>query len=266
VPIEVGLTPVDTGGRSMVLAVVIDISERKQAEEELRRSNAELEQFAYVASHDLQEPLRMVASYTELLQRRYEGQLDERADKYIRYAVDGAKRMQLLISDLLRFSRLTTQAEPRTETDVEELVARVVKTSLAAQIRDMDGVVETGELPTVHADTRQLEQVFQNLISNGLKFRAEGRSPRVRIDAARRDADWLFTVRDNGIGIEQGYAERVFEMFQRLHPVGRYAGSGIGLTLVKKIVERHGGTVWFESEPGRGTTFYFTLPLEAEAQ
>ena len=259
-PVEIGLNPIHTPDGLFVLASVVDISERMRAQEDLRRSNEELEQFAYVASHDLQEPLRMVASYTELLSQRYRGQLDERADKYIHYAVDGAKRMQLLINDLLRFSRINSEANPLTPTDLGELVREIVDTRLEAALREAQGTIAIGDLPVLPIDPVQMGQVFQNLISNALKFRAADRPPVVRIGAEKLGRMWRFSVEDNGIGIEPQYAERVFEMFQRLHGGGAYPGSGIGLTLARKIIQRHSGAIWFESTPNRGTTFYFTLP------
>lgn len=260
IPVEIGLNPIRTPEGLFVLASVVDISERLRSEEELRRSNAELEQFAYVASHDLQEPLRMVASYTELLGKRYQGQIDERADKYIHYAVDGARRMQLLINDLLRFSRINSDAKPLAPTDLGEVVREVLERRLAVAIREAGATVEVGELPLVMADAVQIGQVFQNLVGNAIKFRAEDRPSRVRIDAERRASKWLVSVQDNGIGIDAEYQGLVFEMFQRLHGIGAYPGSGIGLTLARKIVQRHGGTIWFEAPAGPGTTFFFTLP------
>ncbi len=262
IPVEIGLNPIQAPDGLFVLASIVDISERLKAQEELRRSNEDLEQFAYVASHDLQEPLRMVASYTELLAQRYEGQLDERADKYIRYAVDGAKRMQLLITDLLRFSRIDSQSKPFAPTELNAVVQEVIDARLAAALHEAGGTVAVAELPVVQADEVQIGQVFQNLISNALKFRPEDRPPEVHVAAERQGPMWLISVRDNGIGIEEEYAERIFEMFQRLHGVGTYSGSGIGLTLTRKIVRRHGGQIWFESTPGSGTTFYFTLPVD----
>jgi PAS domain S-box-containing protein len=265
-PIEIGLNPIDAPGGSLVLAAVIDITERREAEEalacqteELQRSNAELEQFAYVASHDLREPLRMVASYTELLADRYRGRLDERADKYINYAVDGAKRMQQLVDDLLAYSRVGTQGKPLRPVDAGVVARRVVE-AMQAAIVDSGAEVRCADLPQVIADEAQLGQVFQNLISNALKFRADDRVPRVRIAAAAQGDMWIFSVEDNGIGIETQYSERIFQMFQRLHERGKYEGSGIGLAIAKKIVERHGGEIWLASEPGRGTTFHFSMP------
>lgn len=260
VPVEIGLNPIETPDETLVLASVVDISLRKKTLDQLRRSNAELEQFAYVASHDLQEPLRMVANYTELLRNRYEGQLDEEADIYIGFAVDGARRMQLLIADILRYSKVTTTAKPFAPADTAAIVERLVTSTLAMALHDSEGTVEVGELPVVWGDEIQLAQVFQNLIANALKFRHEEREPIVRVSAERIDRDWYFRVEDNGIGIDEQYRGRIFEMFQRLHGVGTYPGSGIGLSLARKIVERHEGRLDVESRPGDGTTFYFTMP------
>jgi light-regulated signal transduction histidine kinase (bacteriophytochrome) len=240
-------------------------NEQRMAENtlELCRSNAELEQFAYIASHDLQEPLRMVASYTELLAQRYQGQLDERADKYIKYAVDGAKRMQRLVNDLLTFSRVGRNERPTQPTDLNEVVGTVLK-NLGHAVSKSGATIETRNLPTVMADDVQIGQVFQNLIGNAIKFHAE-RAPHIRINAERTTGKWLCSVADNGIGIEAQYSERIFQMFQRLHDRETYEGSGIGLAIAKKIVERHGGKIWFESEPGKGTTFFFTLAEDKAA-
>lgn len=257
-PLEIALNPVPTHAGIVILGSIVDITERKRQENELRRSNADLEQFAYVASHDLQEPLRMVASFTELLRQRYEGRLDEKADKYIHYAVDGAKRMQRLVADLLAYSRVGSQGKPLVPVAVRPVLERVLR-SLQHSIDEAGAAVETPpELPTVLADEGQLHQLLQNLIANAIKFRSE-RALHVLVDARPANGRWRFEVRDNGIGIEPRYAERVFGMFQRLHERDRYDGSGIGLALVKRIVERHGGTVWLESEPDRGTSFFFTL-------
>jgi PAS domain S-box-containing protein len=265
IPIEIALNPIHTVDGLMVLTSIIDISERKRAAlviarrtEELQRSNADLEQFAYVASHDLQEPLRMVTSYTELLAERYHGQLDEQADKYINYAVDGAKRMQRLIKDLLAFSRIGTQGAVFKSTDADRVVKDVLA-SLNVAIDESGAEIVCADLPAVRADEVQLRQLLQNLIGNAVKFRAE-RRPQISIGARRQSGEWVFHVADNGIGIDSQYSERIFQMFQRLHERGRYDGSGIGLAIAKKIVERHGGRIWFESEPATGTTFFFSLP------
>ncbi len=265
-PIEVALNPIATSGGPMVLTAIVDITERKQHEEalakqtaELKRSNAELEQFAYIASHDLQEPLRMVASYTELLSERYRGKLDERADKYIRYAVEGAKRMQGLVNDLLTFSRVG-----RLETSMKTIdagnVLQTVLRHVGRMAADSRAEITSDPLPTVYANENELSQILQNLIGNALKFRAPGRTPHIHVSAKETGDRWVFSVADNGIGIEAQYSERIFQMFQRLHDRETYEGSGIGLSIAKKIVERHGGRIWFQSEPGHGTTFFFTLP------
>jgi len=270
VAIEIGLNPIKTMNGLVVLAAIVDITERKHHETamaertaELQRSNAELEQFAYVASHDLQEPLRMVASYAELLADRYQGKLDERADKYIGYAVDGAKRMQRLVNDLLTYSRVGTQGLPLQSTEMSTVVGHTLR-SLKPKIDAVGAEIVVDVLPTVDADEVQLGQVFQNLVANALKFNSSGKTPRVHIGAKPSPQGWTFFVEDNGIGIDGQYSERVFQMFQRLHDRETYEGSGIGLTIAKKIVERHGGRIWFESEPGKGATFFFTLPATKE--
>jgi len=230
----------------------------KAANEDLERSNKELEQFAYVASHDLQEPLRMVSSYTQLLGQRYEGQLDEKAKKYIDYAVDGAVRMQRLINDLLTYSRVGTRGKPLEPTDAHAVLGEAV-VNLAATIEESGALITNDDLPTVRTDASQLVQVFQNLLANAIKFRG-AEPPRIHVSATDQGREWVFSVRDNGIGIERQYAARVFVIFQRLHTRQEYPGTGIGLALCKRIVERHGGHIWFESEPGAGSTFFFTVP------
>jgi PAS domain S-box-containing protein len=231
------------------------------ANAELARSNAELEQFAYVASHDLLEPLRMVASFTQLLQKRYQGRLDEEADEYIRFAVDGATRMQQLIKDLLAYSRVGSRGEPPQDASCNEAFDRALE-NLREAVRESGALVTRDRrLPWVKADPTQLVQLLQNLIGNALKFRGAAR-PVVHVGAHRSpDApEWVFSVRDNGIGIEPQHLEQIFVIFRRLHTRQEYPGSGIGLAMCRKIVERHGGRIWAESEPGQGSTFFFTLP------
>jgi Na+/proline symporter/signal transduction histidine kinase len=243
----------------LLTAEVID---RKRAEEELARSNAELEQFAYVASHDLQEPLRMVASYVQLLERRYKNQLDKDADDFIGFAVDGAKRMQSLINDLLAYARIGTRGKPFATVDSDK-VARAGAANLQAAIEESGAQIIYESLPTLQADATQLAQLFQNLIGNAIKFR-QAAPPVVRVSAKRQDGDWFFSVEDNGIGIDAQYFEHVFRLFQRLHTRTAYPGTGIGLALCKKIVERHGGHIWVESKVGQGSTFHFTIPQREE--
>ena len=230
--------------------------------EDLQRSNSELEQFAYVASHDLQEPLRKVASFCQLLQRRYAGRLDAKADEYIEHAVDGAKRMQALINDLLAFSRVGRSAQRREAVSCAVLVAQAWA-NLAPEVRRTHATIEVGELPVVLGEASLLTAVFQNLINNALKFRAD-EPPRVTV-SVRRDGDfWLFSFSDNGIGIEPEYAERIFVIFQRLHDKAAYPGTGIGLAMVKKIIEYHGGRVWLDTTITAGARFWFTLPALPE--
>jgi PAS domain S-box-containing protein len=267
-PVEISLSPMSTEDESVVISIVRDVTPRKETEQRLRaaamdlaRSNAELEQFAYVASHDLQEPLRMVASYTQLLGRRYRGRLDPDADEFIGFAVDGARRMQDLINDLLAYSRVGTRALQVEEIDTGELVDQVIG-DLAAAMADAGASVTRDELPRVRADGTQLRQLFQNLIANGIKFSRPDTPPQVHV-SARRDHDaWTFFIRDNGIGIEAQYLDRIFVLFQRLHSRGEYPGTGIGLAICKKIVERHGGHIDVESQPRVGTTFSFTIPAQ----
>jgi light-regulated signal transduction histidine kinase (bacteriophytochrome) len=226
----------------------------------LARSNQDLEQFAYVASHDLQEPLRMVATFTQLLAERYRGKLDADADKYIHYAVDGALRMQKLVQDLLAFSRVGRQGEARVSIDCNAaLKAGLV--NLEAAIHESGAVVEHAQLPVVIADGFQLVQVFQNLIGNAIKFRSS-EPPLIRVSAQLQGKEWLFSVADNGIGIAAEQTENVFVIFRRLHTHTEYPGNGIGLSICKKIIEQHGGRIWVESQPGHGSTFQFTLPVK----
>ena len=228
--------------------------------DELARSNADLEQFAYVASHDLQEPLRKVTSFCQLLQRRYQGQLDERADQYIEFAVDGAKRMQQLINDLLAFSRVGRTTEAFVEVDCDDVVDRALRNLEPAMEDATAEVVRCTSLPKVQGDPSLLSALFQNVISNAIKFRSDA-PPRVEVSATEADGEWSFRVSDNGIGIDEAYAERVFVIFQRLHAKELYPGTGIGLALCKKIVEFHGGRIWIDTAVPVGTTVCWTLPV-----
>ncbi|MBI4783081.1 MAG: PAS domain-containing protein [Oscillatoriophycideae cyanobacterium NC_groundwater_1537_Pr4_S-0.65um_50_18] len=250
---------------SEIVGYFVDITDRKQAEQalqqltiDLQRSNQELEQFAYVASHDLQEPLRAITSYTQLLAKRYQGQLDEKADKYIYYVVDGAARMQQLIQDLLAYSRVGRYELKLQPTDCN-VILKQVRNDLQVAIAESNAVITVDALPTIPADTAQVTQLFQNLIGNALKYHGQA-APIIRISASQQGKDWIFSIQDNGIGIEPQYAERIFEIFQRLHTRREYDGTGLGLAICKKIVERHHGRIWVESTLGQGATFYFTLP------
>ena len=251
----------------MFATVFQDVTEIRRAEEALReyaaelaRSNEERQRFAYVASHDLQEPLRSIVSFSQLLERRYRGQLGEDADEFIGFIVEGGIRMQTLIRDLLQFARIDTRAQTPVPTDANRSVADALAL-FEPQIRNAGGSVVVEPLPTVMADPAQLEQVFTNLVSNAFKYRRPGVPPAIRVSAARRADLWEFAVADNGIGIEDEYRDRIFEMLRRLHTHDRYEGTGIGLAVVRKIVERHGGTVRVESTPGEGSTFFFTMPV-----
>ncbi len=244
-----------TGG----IAVFTDISRQKDLERKLKRSNAELQQFAYVASHDLQEPLRMVVSYLSLLERRYQDKLDPRGLEYLRFAVDGGERMRALINDLLAYSKVETAAQPYAPVDMNAVVSKALKV-LELVVKESGAEIIVDRLPTIMADEFQMVQVVQNLISNALKFRGD-QKPRIRISSDKGTKEHIFAVQDNGIGLNMKNAERIFQMFQRLHTKDEYEGTGIGLSIVKKIVERHGGRIWVESELGKGATFYFSIPF-----
>jgi light-regulated signal transduction histidine kinase (bacteriophytochrome) len=245
--------------------LAVELDERRRAEQqlarytqELARSNAELEQFAYVASHDLQEPLRMVASFTQLLAKRYQGRLDQDADEFIGYAVDGATRMQRLINDLLAYSRVGTRGRAFQPKDGND-VFRQARDNLAKSIEDSGAIIFQDRLPTVMGDEMQLIQLFQNLVGNAIKFRGP-EPPQIQVSAAKNGREWVFAVKDNGIGMAPEHQERIFSIFQRLHQRSEYPGTGIGLAICKKIVERHGGHIWVESQVGAGSTFYFSIP------
>lgn len=227
--------------------------------EEMERSNKDLQQFAYVASHDLQEPLRMVSSYVQLLQRRYQGRLDADAEDFIGFAVDGATRMQRLIQDLLSYSRVNTHGNPPSPIDAGKVLSQVT-TNLRLAIDESGARITHESLPVVEADATQLVQLFQNLIANAIKFCSEI-PPQIHVSAEKKDPYWVFSVRDNGIGLDPEFADRIFTIFQRLHSRKDYPGTGMGLAICKRIVERHGGSIWVKSAPGAGSTFYFTLPF-----
>jgi PAS domain S-box-containing protein len=268
-PVEIGLNPVRTPEDVFVLSAIVDITERKRAEQELlrktdelARSNRDLEQFAYVASHDLQEPLRAVAGSLQLLQHRYKGQIDARADEFIGHAVDGAARMQALIEDLLTYSRVGRSDDARAPTDCGQILDQALK-SLGVVIEETGARVKRAALPVVMAFPTQLTLLFQNLVGNAIKFRHRERPALIEIGARRQGDAWHIWVKDNGIGIEPQYFERIFLVFQRLHTRAEYPGTGIGLALCKRIVEQHGGRIWVESEPDMGATFFFTLQAKA---
>ena len=260
------VAPVYYQGRQATLGNVMDITEQKQDKErltqmvsEMKRSNTELEQFAYVVSHDLQEPLRMVSSYTQLLAKRYRGQLDADADEFISYAVDGAERMRALLNDMLDYSRVGTRGKPFKLIWCEDVLEKAI-TNLKIAIEDSGTLVSHDYLPMLVADEGQLVQLLQNLIGNAIKF-CNQKTPHVHVSAEKKGEVWLFSVKDNGIGIDPQHAQRIFEMFKRLHTREEYSGTGMGLAICKKIVERHGGHIWVQSQPGEGSTFCFTIPL-----
>jgi light-regulated signal transduction histidine kinase (bacteriophytochrome) len=263
-PVEIGLNPIETKDGLVVLSAIVDITSRKRAEaslaakkEELERSNAELEQFAYVASHDLQEPLRMIVAYTKLLDQTYGTAFDEKGRKYMGYVSSGATRLQHLIRDLLAYARVNTRGQTPTPVDSGPVVQGVLA-DLALVIRKADATVDVGDMPSVLADGSQLAEVFRNLITNAVKFSPDG-SP-VAVASRRVKTDWLFSVRDEGIGIDRAYADRIFGVFERLHGHDEYPGTGMGLAICKRIVERLGGRIWMEPNPDGGSIFLFSLP------
>ncbi|MDH3584456.1 MAG: ATP-binding protein, partial [Phycisphaerae bacterium] len=272
--VEVVKTPVhDHAGATIGMQGVFwDVTDRKRTEEALQEkseqlarsnealasSNQDLQQFAYVASHDLQEPLRMVSSYCQLLEKRYKGRLDEQADEYIHYAVDGAQRMQQLINDLLVFSRVESRAKPFQPSELRQAV-EIALANLRSSVEESGADIRCGPLPRVMGDRSQLAQLFQNLIGNALKFQGEERAI-VEVEAARSGREWVICVRDNGIGIPDEQRDRIFDLFRRLHARTEYPGTGIGLAVCKKVVERHQGRLWVESDVDEGSRFYFSLP------
>ena len=243
-----------------------ELKERRRAEEklarqaqELARSNAELEQFAYVASHDLQEPLRLISSYTHLLEKRYKGRLDADADEFIGYTVESAARMQRLISDLLAYSRVSMHPRLFDQADLNEALKQALF-NLQIAIEENQALITRDNLPVLKVDAVQMAQLFQNLIGNAIKFHGQ-EAPRIHVSARQAGEMWIIAVKDNGIGIDPRFSDRIFVLFQRLHDRNEYSGTGIGLAICKRIVERHQGKIWVDSEPGQGATFYFTLPV-----
>jgi PAS domain S-box-containing protein len=268
--VSLSVSPLRDAAGSVIGASTIahDITERKKAEralarrtEELARSNAELQQFAYVSSHDLREPLRTVANFAQLLQERYSGKLDATGDEFIGFIVDGVTRMQGLINDLLAYSRAGSHGRNRVPVDCGALLRQALG-NLRAAIEESGAQISHDELPVIRCDGAQVTQVFQNLVGNSIKFR-NGPPPRIHVAVERAPAEWVFSVKDNGIGIDPRYASRIFEIFQRLHTQKKYPGSGVGLAIAKKIVERHGGRMWVESKLHQGATFFFTLPASS---
>ena len=236
-----------------------DITERVLAEDELKRSNTDLQQFAYSASHDLQEPLRVIGGFVRLLAKRYKGKLDSEADEFIWHTVEGVKRMENLIKDLLAYSQIGTKGKDFKPSDCS-LVIKEALANLQTAIEESHAKITCDVLPIVMADTSQLSRLFQNLIGNAIKFHGK-KIPKIHVSAERKANDWVFSVKDNGIGIDPKDAGRIFIIFQRLHSREEYPGTGIGLAICKRIVERHSGRIWVESEPGKGSTFYFTIPV-----
>ncbi len=263
--LDLSLSAWKTETRKLYSGIIRDVTERKQAEEklkqtltELERSNKDLEQFAYAASHDLQEPLRTVSNFSQLLAKRYKDKLDAKADQFIGFIVDGSTRMQQMIDDLLVYSRVSTRAKPFEPTNSETILNQAL-INLKVAIEESDALVTHTSLPAVMADASQLAQLFQNLLSNAIKFRKE--KPRIHVSAIQRGDEWFFSVQDNGVGIAPEFMEHIFKMFQREYTSAKYPGTGVGLAICKKIVERHGGRIWVESHVGKGSTFYFTIPV-----
>ncbi|MGQ0739968.1 MAG: sensor histidine kinase [Bacteroidota bacterium] len=266
-----------TGKVKEVICSFSDITERKTAEEkltwlyqnlemrafELATSNADLEKFVYAATHDLQEPLRRIGSFVQLLKKKYEKQLDEQASEYINYAVEGANRMKKLILDLLEYSKFSSSGKNLSDTDMND-VLKQVSGLLSKRLRDINGRLIAHPLPVVFADPALITQLFENLVDNALKYRGDN-APIIQINCSEKNDKFVFSVSDNGIGIDTGYSEKIFNLFQRLHSNGAYEGTGVGLAICKKIVQLHRGDIWVTSEPGKGSTFYFTIPKEQTA-
>lgn len=269
--VEVSCSNVNDNSGNIIgrMAFFVDVTERRQIKKklmstlaDLQRSNTDLQQFAYVASHDLQEPLRMVASYTQLLEKRYKDKLDTDAREFIQFAVDGALRMQRLINDLLSYSLVGARQKTVKPTDCHSVLGQVIA-GLSDEIEQNNVIITNDDLPTVMADASQMHELIKNLVCNAIKFSSE-HAPRVHISAKQDGNKWLFSVQDNGLGIDPQYKDKIFLIFQRLHSKEEYPGTGIGLAICKRIVERHNGKIWVESNVGKGSTFYFTLPVKKE--
>lgn len=258
-PVHLAVSEIQLPDRRIFAGVVRDISDMKVVQKELAQSNQDLEQFAYVASHDLQEPLRMVRSFSELLAKRYKGKFDKDADEFIEFILDGSKRMQTLVQDLLAYSRVGSRAKALVPTNSREVLDGVLS-QLKLALEQAGAQITFDNLPMVLADDTQLGQVFQNLISNAIKFHSD-QPPKIHVSAKQSEDQWIFSVQDNGIGIDPEYFDRVFVMFQRLHGKDEYPGTGIGLAVCKRIVDRHGGKIWIQSQIGKGSTFFFSLPV-----
>jgi PAS domain S-box-containing protein len=270
-PVEISLSPLETDEGMLISAAIRDVTERKQSQERLRhyaeqlqQSNLDLQQFASVASHDLQEPLRTIATFCDMLHRSYHGRFDAQADQWLTFVMDGARRMQALVQDLLAYSRLESRAQPWETVHCGEVFKKAAA-NLQSSIEETGATLTCDNLPDVQGEPAQLAQLFQNLLSNAIKFRGP-QPPRIHASAEPSDDVYVFSISDNGLGIDPKHHERIFELFKRLHPADRYPGTGLGLAICRKVVIRHGGRIWVESEPGKGSTFRFTIPAHGVSE
>lgn len=260
IPVEVNNHLINYKGHIVALTISRDITDRKKVEKKLNNLIEELQQFAYITSHDLQEPLRSIASFAQLMEKRYKGQLDSDADEFLDFMIEGASRMKTMIQGLLDYSRVGTKGKEFKVFNAGDALNTAL-INLQFAIEKCHAVVTHDPLPDIMADEGQIIRVFQNLIENALKFRKEGVTPKIHISASKKGDEYVFSVSDNGMGIDKKYCSIIFEIFKRLHPIGKYEGAGIGLAIVKRIIDRHGGHVWVKSEPEKGSTFYFTIPI-----